>query len=150
MATEGEKFIIPEEVDAAAAASYSSEEEEDICHIPPPKVPRLLAKYSRHRNKSGGGRSTQEDNTARSQLTKYLEEVRSSGHQPAMEFWQDKSQKLPALHRLAWKVLSVPASSAPVERVFSRGGIIMRPHRTRLSAEVLSSLMFLKCNEDIM
>ena len=43
--------------------------------------------------------------------------------------------------------LSVPATSAPVERVFSRGGIIMRPHRVQLNDKLLSNLIFLKCNQ---
>ncbi|KAI4815992.1 hypothetical protein KUCAC02_006113 [Chaenocephalus aceratus] len=38
---------------------------------------------------------------------------------------------------------------APVERVFSHGGLIMRPHRARLSARTLSSLIFLKCNHSV-
>ena len=37
--------------------------------------------------------------------------------------------ELPKLFELAMKMQSVPATSAPVERVFSHGGIIMRPHR---------------------
>ena len=37
-------------------------------------------------------------------------------------------------------------SSAPVERIFSRGGIIMRPHRSRLGDKISSNLVFLKCN----
>ena len=52
----------------------------------------------------------------------------------------------PALAKLANIVLSVPASSAPVERVFSHGGIIFRPHRRRLNDHNLSQLIFLKCN----
>ncbi|KAJ4942162.1 hypothetical protein JOQ06_012030 [Pogonophryne albipinna] len=43
-------------------------------------------------------------------------------------------------------VFSIPASSAPIERVFSHGGIFMRPHRARLSCSMLSNLMLLKCN----
>jgi len=32
------------------------------------------------------------------------------------------------------------------ERVFSQGGIILRPHRARMRDRLLSQLMFLKCN----
>jgi len=46
--------------------------------------------------------------------------------------------------------LFVPATSAPVERVFSHGGLFMRPHRARLGESVLSShLVFLKCNRHL-
>ena len=130
--------------DAAAQSSVeaSSEEDEGV----PSKVPRLLAKYNRHRNKSGG--CQQEDSTRR-QLARYLDEAEQCKSPNALQFWQDNSKKLPALYKLANKVLAIPASSAPVERVFSRGGVIMRPHRARLSAEMLSILMFLKCNEGV-
>jgi len=43
-------------------------------------------------------------------------------------------------------LLSVPATSAPVERVFSQGGIILRPHRVKMSDSVLEMLMYLRCN----
>ena len=36
------------------------------------------------------------------------------------------------------------ATSAPVERVFSHGGLFMSPHRARLKKSVLSDLVFLK------
>ena len=51
------------------------------------------------------------------------------------------------LFPLAMRTLSVPATSAPVERVFSHGGIIMCPHRAQLSNKLLSNLIFLKCNQ---
>lgn len=68
-------------------------------------------------------------------------------------FWRpDGAARLryPALYALAQNVLSVPASSAPVERVFSHGGLIMRPHRAKLSPQMLECLMFLKCNAHIL
>jgi len=45
------------------------------------------------------------------------------------------------------KISGVPASSAPVERVFSYGGVIVRPHRARPEDQMLSALIYLKCNE---
>jgi hypothetical protein len=62
----------------------------------------------------------------------------------------DKSDHFPYLHRLALRVFSVPATSAPVERVFSRSGLLMRPHRSRLSKKMLSTLTMIKCNLDLL
>lgn len=65
-----------------------------------------------------------------------------------VKFWNESTitRDMPALAKLANMVLSVPASSAAVERVFSHGGIIFRPHRRRLTDEHLSQLIYLKCN----
>jgi hypothetical protein len=43
--------------------------------------------------------------------------------------------------------MNVVIDAAPVERIFSHGGIFMRPHRARMSDRVLSDLMILKCNK---
>ena len=53
------------------------------------------------------------------------------------------------LHPLQEKLLCVPATSAPVERVFSHGGLFMRPHRARLGQQILSMLVFSKCNRHL-
>ena len=64
----------------------------------------------------------------------------------SLTFWRDHQKLLPDLYKLAMHLFTVPATSAPVERVFSHGGIIMRPHRARLGDTMLSHLIFLKCN----
>ena len=50
------------------------------------------------------------------------------------------------LRPLFSRLLCVPASSAPVERVFSQSGLIVRPNRAEMSNSLLESLVFLKCN----
>jgi len=63
-----------------------------------------------------------------------------------LEFWRKHESDLNKLYQLAMTVLSVPATSAAVERVFSHGGLIMKPHRAQMNDKLLSSLIFLKCN----
>jgi hypothetical protein len=53
------------------------------------------------------------------------------------------------LQGLFSRVLCAPASSAPVERVFSKSGLLLRPHRARMSDQLLEHLVFLKCNTQL-
>ena len=57
-------------------------------------------------------------------------------------------QLYPELLILAFQVLCVPATSAPVERVFRQSGLLFRPHGARLSSDLLSMLVYLKCNKN--
>ena len=61
-------------------------------------------------------------------------------------FWLKYENEWPELASYAKRVLTVPASSAAVERVFSVGGALLRPSRRRLSDRLFEMLMFLKCN----
>ena len=45
---------------------------------------------------------------------------------------------------LARKYLCIPATSSPVERLFSYSGFIYRPHRSNLKTEKLEKLAILK------
>ena len=47
-------------------------------------------------------------------------------------------------------IVSIPASSAPVERTFSSGGIIMSPIIANLSSFTLEVLMFLICSKHVL
>ena len=47
------------------------------------------------------------------------------------------------------RIFCITASSAPVERVFSQSGLIMRPNRAKMTNDLLESLVFLKCNDKL-
>lgn len=60
-----------------------------------------------------------------------------------------KDSRFQQLHPLLEKLLCVPATSAPVERVFSHGGLFMRAHRARMGPKLLCELVFAKCNKHL-
>ena len=56
------------------------------------------------------------------------------------------NEQFKSLRHFVTSMYCVPATSAPVERIFSHGGIFMRPHRARMTDDVLCDLVFAKCN----
>ena len=61
-------------------------------------------------------------------------------------WWKMNDKSLPLLSSLARKYLSVPGTSVPSERVFSKGGIIVDPYRNRLKPHHVNVLTFLSRN----
>jgi len=104
---------------------------------PPPKRPKLFAKYT--------SRPSHTPSSCMQQIKKYLD-MEEPDIEECLSFWHQHKNTMDKLYLSALRALSVPASSAAVERVFSRGGIIMRPHRASMSDKLLSNLVFLHCN----
>ena len=76
------------------------------------------------------------------QLVDYIGKVNNS------EFEDDVSivsvcEQFPLLKPLFQYVFCIPASSTPVERIFSQSGLIMRPNRARMTDSMLDSM---RCN----
>ena len=83
------------------------------------------------------------------QVDEYLETIRKlpeNLRDNTRLFWLKYEKEWPELASYTKRVLTVSASSAAVERVFSVGGSILRPSRRRLSDRLFEMLMFLKCN----
>lgn len=83
------------------------------------------------------------------QLDKYLQDASDPDADP-LSFWRQHQQDFPQLTQLAVKYLGVPASSAPVERLFSIAGKVLRPDRCRLKDSTFEQLMFIKCNSTVL
>jgi len=66
-------------------------------------------------------------------------------------WWRSHASDFPQLARTAKTVLSIPASSEPVECIFSKptAGKIFRRERSRLTPEKFENLVFIKCNKRV-
>ena len=105
----------------------------------PAKKTKLLSSYSTTVISQLPGNSIH-------QLNKYLDTTEIL-NDDSMIFWHHNRRTFDKLYLPALRALSVPASSSAVERVFSQGGLILRPHRFRLNDRMFSDLIFLKCNK---
>jgi hypothetical protein len=110
---------------------------------PRAKISKLFANYATHNTNPNHAEDVE------SQIAKYLSMTYdASDSENSLAFWERNRKVLPKLFYPALRALSIPASSSPVERVFSRGGLVLRPHRASMSNKMLTSLVFLKCNTD--
>ena len=90
----------------------------------------------------GGG--TERSNSIH-ELDTYLEMLPLDNND-VLNFWRSHKHQLPKMAILARKVLSIPATSTPSERIFSACGHTLNDRRARMNAETLEKLMFLKYN----
>ena len=61
------------------------------------------------------------------------------------KYCENKVTKYPSVANL----VCVPVTSAPVERGFSHGGMVVRSHRSSFAPQRLHKILFLKCNEHV-
>ena len=60
-----------------------------------------------------------------------------------LQWWKKWGSKFPNLAQLARRYLAMPATSAPVERLFSVAGLVATAKRNRLAPSTVSLLVFL-------
>jgi len=65
-----------------------------------------------------------------------------------LRWWSLHHFEWPILHRLARRLLAIPATATPIERVWSRAGLIASNRRANISPENLDKLLFLNVNDD--
>ena len=119
--------------------------EPDDTAPPPAKKTKLF----RHLPSTTSVMSTSSTLSVATQVQTYLTEPCLEEDADPLRFWRNRSGDFPQLATLACRYLSVPASSAPVERIFSIAGKIFRPDRCSLSDKRFEHLMFVRTNKDL-
>lgn len=87
-----------------------------------------------------------EEDKIRAELSAYLLSPDIDPDTDPLQWWKVHDTNFPRLSKLARKYLSIPATSAPSERVFSTGGNIVTCHRACLKPESVDRLVFLARN----
>jgi len=64
-------------------------------------------------------------------------------------WWKHNSKRFPTLAKLAKKILCIPATSAPVERLFSHAGLTIANDRARMLPDMAEDLVFLHDSWDL-
>ena len=61
-------------------------------------------------------------------------------------WWQQNEQRFPMIAHVARKVLCVPATTVPSERIFSSAGLLINKLRNRLLSDIVDKIIFLSKN----
>lgn len=77
------------------------------------------------------------------ELQKYYSIPRCNKDTDILQWWRTHSSELPILSLMARDLLSIPATSVPAERLFSRAALTIRKHRNRLNNESARCLLCL-------
>ena len=67
----------------------------------------------------------------------------------SVQYWQFAQSRYPMLTKIAFALISIPATSVPCERMFSRAGFLVDDLRSSLKPENVNQMIFLNCNKDL-
>jgi len=77
------------------------------------------------------------------ELERYLAAPIVSPHTAILGWWKEFAREYPRLARIARDYLAIPATSAPAERVFSGGAVLITKKRGSLSDDTIRACMCL-------
>lgn len=111
---------------------------------PPPKKAKMLFDFMAGPTTCRCSSSTLED------IDSYLSSSCEPMETDPAKYWKENENKYgQSLSMMAKDILSIPSSSAPVERLFSVAGRVFTPMRCRLTDKRFEQLMFISCNNFI-
>ena len=80
-----------------------------------------------------------------SEMKAYIKDYTKSNTGP-LEWWQKNEERYPKLSRAAKRIHSIPSTSTPSERIFSKAGFIISKTRSALLLSNANKLIFLAHN----
>lgn len=78
----------------------------------------------------------------------YINNPKIGVEQDPLNWWNINKTTYPIIFVIAKKVMTIQATSVASERIFSKGGCILTDHRSSLTNEHASQLIFLTMNKD--
>ena len=135
---------------ASSACSGSPSSHQESEDAPPKKKSRFshLSKVLEEKVKEGLKKASKQP-PGGLQLEQYLENVHTfPDEKDPLEFWIENREAYPTLSSVAVDILSIPCSSAPVERVFSTAGNATTGKRNRLTDQNLEREVLIRKNKD--
>ena len=92
--------------------------------------------------------STPDDSPQHQQIEKYLNEtIPLREDADVLDFWIQHEQIYPDVSDVAFNILTISTSSAPIERVFSTAGHVSAGKRNRISGQNLEREVLIKKNK---
>jgi hypothetical protein len=82
------------------------------------------------------------------EFEQYISEIQINQNLDPCMWWKEHETIYPTIAKVAKNILCIPASYASSERVFSTARNIVTSQRNRLNAENVSTLVFLKQNNN--
>ena len=129
--------------------SLSQSDDGSATRPPPAKKKRTLGSFFKGKDdtaiENSGATNTPEQKTS-VEIDRYLAEEDLDSEEDPLKWWKDHTKKYPILSQVCKKYLSIPATSSPSERLFSRAGNIVTPLRNSLKPEMVDMLTFLSSN----
>ena len=93
------------------------------------------------------GKTTSKQSPLKIELAQYIHmEVSDDTNFDVLKFWDDHKASLPILAGLARSLFAIPATSAPIERIWSRAGVLVCSRRARLTPFNVKCQLFCSTN----
>jgi hypothetical protein len=134
------------EVDSELNEGFIEEDTVDTPPLSPTSQLRKQKKARQQRTHTGDQLENRESSIDK-ELRRYETFSLAPKDVDILSWWKSHENVLPLLAKLAKKVLTIPASSAKSERVFSCGGNFVTPKRNKLGSQKVEELILMKENK---